>query len=116
MKRHRSVVVGLSLGVLVAVWALALTRASSAQVASPTSVEPIVADNARRMLEEGRRVFRYETFGDEAYWGDTLKLHRAIAGAKLGGRLGRSDVSCTIVCAIFSMMLRFDEGRILVIP
>ena len=44
-----------------------------------------VTDNARRMLEEGRRVFRYETFGDEAYWGETLKLHRAIAGAKLGG-------------------------------
>lgn len=37
------------------------------------------------MLDEGRRVLRYETFGDEAYWGDTLKLHRAIAGAKLGG-------------------------------
>jgi hypothetical protein len=30
-------------------------------------------------------VFRYETFGDEAYWGETLELHRAIAGAKLGG-------------------------------
>jgi hypothetical protein len=44
-----------------------------------------VADNARRMLDEGRRVFRFETFGDEAFWGDTLKLHRAIAGAKLGG-------------------------------
>jgi hypothetical protein len=44
-----------------------------------------VTDNARRMLDEGRRVFRFETFGDEAFWGDTLKLHRAIAGAKLGG-------------------------------
>jgi hypothetical protein len=85
MKRDRSIVVGVSFGVLVTIWALALTRASSAQVASQTSVEPVVADNARRMLEEGRRVFRYETFGDEAYWGDTLKLHRAIAGAKLGG-------------------------------
>jgi hypothetical protein len=42
-------------------------------------------ENARQLLDEGRRVFRYETFGDEAYWGETLKLHRAIAGAKLGG-------------------------------
>ena len=41
--------------------------------------------NAQQMLEEGRRIFRYETFGDEAYWSDKLKLHRAIAGAKLGG-------------------------------
>jgi hypothetical protein len=41
--------------------------------------------HARLLLDEGRRVFRYETFGDEAFWGDTLKLHQAIAGAKLGG-------------------------------
>ncbi len=36
-------------------------------------------------LTAGRATFRYETFGDEAFWGDTLKLHRAIAGAGLGG-------------------------------
>jgi hypothetical protein len=41
--------------------------------------------NARRMVEEGRRSFRFDTFGDEAFWGDTLKLHQAIEGAKLGG-------------------------------
>jgi len=41
-------------------------------------------ENARVMLNEGRRVFRFETFGDEAFWGDTLKLHQAIAGSKLG--------------------------------
>jgi hypothetical protein len=37
------------------------------------------------MIEEGRRIFRFDTFGDEAFWGDTLKLHQAIAGVKLGG-------------------------------
>jgi hypothetical protein len=41
--------------------------------------------NAQQMLEEGRRIFRYDTFGDEVYWSDTLKLHRAIEGEKLGG-------------------------------
>ncbi|MGH9963091.1 MAG: hypothetical protein ACREBC_39240, partial [Pyrinomonadaceae bacterium] len=44
-----------------------------------------IDSNAQQMLEEGRRIFRYDTFGDEAYWSDKLKLHRAIAGAKLGG-------------------------------
>jgi len=33
----------------------------------------------------GRQTFRFDTFGDEAYWGDTLGLHKAIEGAKLGG-------------------------------
>jgi len=33
----------------------------------------------------GRQIFRFDTFGDEAWWGDTLKLHQAIAGARNGG-------------------------------
>jgi mono/diheme cytochrome c family protein len=37
------------------------------------------------MIEEGRRIFRFDTFGDEAFWGDELKLHQAIVGQKLGG-------------------------------
>jgi hypothetical protein len=41
--------------------------------------------NAQRMIEQGRQIFRYDTFGDEAFWGDTLKLHRAIEGTKFGG-------------------------------
>jgi hypothetical protein len=33
----------------------------------------------------GRKIFRFDTFGDEAFWGDTLGLHRAIAGRANGG-------------------------------
>jgi hypothetical protein len=42
-------------------------------------------ENIARMIDEGRRTFRFDTFGDEAFWGDTLRLHQAIAGEKLGG-------------------------------
>jgi hypothetical protein len=41
--------------------------------------------NGERMIEEGRRIFRFDTFGDEAFWGGTLELHRAIEGQHLGG-------------------------------
>jgi hypothetical protein len=40
---------------------------------------------AARFFSEGRQVFRYDTFGDEAFWGGTLQLHKAIEGAKFGG-------------------------------
>jgi hypothetical protein len=40
---------------------------------------------AKVMLDDGRRTFRKDTFGDEAFWGDTLQLHKAILGAALGG-------------------------------
>ena len=41
--------------------------------------------NAQAMMEEGKKTFRYDTFGDEAFWGDALQLHKAIAGEKHGG-------------------------------
>ena len=41
--------------------------------------------NAGRMLDEGRQTFRFDSFGSEAFWGDTLGLHRAIAGERFGG-------------------------------
>ena len=45
----------------------------------------LVFANANRMVMEGRHIFRFDTFGDEAFWGDTLKIHQAIAGAENGG-------------------------------
>jgi hypothetical protein len=44
----------------------------------------LIRENAQQMIEEGRRIFRFDTFGDEAFWGDTLKLHQAIACAGKG--------------------------------
>jgi hypothetical protein len=44
-----------------------------------------VDENAQSLFSEGKRIFRFDTFGDEVYWSDTLRLHQAIAGEKLGG-------------------------------
>jgi hypothetical protein len=44
-----------------------------------------IAENSSRLFEEGREIFRYDTFGSEAFWGGKLQLHRAIAGERLGG-------------------------------
>ena len=41
--------------------------------------------NATEKITRGQQVFRFDTFGDEAFWGDTLGLHTAIKGAALGG-------------------------------
>ena len=40
---------------------------------------------AQALVEDGKQVFRFDTFGDEAFWGDKLKLHQAIQGSKFGG-------------------------------
>jgi hypothetical protein len=49
----------------------------------PGGDDVIVA--AAKSVMNGRTIFRFDTFGDEAFWGDTLKLHLAIAGKANGG-------------------------------
>src|SRR5512143_233280 len=44
-----------------------------------------INEHSTRMIEEGRKIFRFETFGSETFWGDALQLHKAIAGEKNGG-------------------------------
>lgn len=48
-------------------------------------IEDTVSSYSKRMIEEGRDTFRHETFGGEAFWGDALRLHEAIAGEKNNG-------------------------------
>src|SRR6185312_1369546 len=45
----------------------------------------VVASNIASMTDQGRQTFRFDTFGDETFWGDQLQLHTAIEGAKQGG-------------------------------
>src|SRR5215813_18530 len=39
-----------------------------------------VEDNSMQMLQSGKQIFRFDTFGDQAFWGDQLRLHEAING------------------------------------
>jgi hypothetical protein len=41
--------------------------------------------NTIKMINEGQRTFRHDTFGNEGFWGEQLRLHEAIAGAANGG-------------------------------
>ena len=52
---------------------------------SQSTNQDSTANNAVRLVALGRQIFRFDTFGDQAFWGDTLKLHQAIEGSALGG-------------------------------
>ena len=51
----------------------------------PASFDVVIEQHARNLLESGRQIFRFDTFGSEAFWGNQLQLHEAIKGAALGG-------------------------------
>ena len=53
--------------------------------ASGSRFDQAIQTNADELMEEGRQAFRYDTFGDEAFWTDALELHLAIAGESRGG-------------------------------
>jgi len=58
----------------------------SAQAASKRSeARKNATKKAKAIFRKGKRFFRNATFGDEAFWGDALQLHRAISGAANGG-------------------------------
>src|SRR5713101_3182014 len=78
MRFSVAVVACLGLGVL--------TVAAWHAVARPaTAFDRVIEENADRMIADGRQTFRFDTFGDETFWGDALQLHRAIAGERNGG-------------------------------
>jgi mono/diheme cytochrome c family protein len=55
------------------------------QARPQTPFDKTIVDNAGRMVEDGRKIFRFDTFGDEAFWGGQLRLHDAVQGEKFGG-------------------------------
>ena len=100
LQRHRLLprftVVAVS-GTAVAAMVLAVAAYSQTAPAVETGVAPkaavvralatdsTIVENAKTLLEKGRAIFRFETFGDEAWWTDTIQLHKAIAGDRHGG-------------------------------
>jgi cytochrome c peroxidase len=58
----------------------------AADAATDASAPPDpVKAAAAALVDEGRQTFRFDTFGDEDFWGGTLKLHQAIEGSAHGG-------------------------------
>jgi hypothetical protein len=86
MKVSKSVVGPFLLLFIFCAWTLqAQTQKAAPKPKSEAGFSQVIQTNAQQMLEDGRKIFRFDTFGSEAFWGDTLKLHQAIAGEKNGG-------------------------------
>ena len=74
-------------------WAVVALGAAGCEEGAPVVAAPVAAaaQGPRHAAEvpvdreAGRRIFRFDTFGDEAFWGGALKLHDAIQGSAHGG-------------------------------
>ena len=85
MCRRLLLIIGATLVALVLLLATKMGRSAQDYSSAVSPADRAMEANDDRMIAEGRRTFRFDTFGDEGFWGDTLHLHQAIAGGKLGG-------------------------------
>jgi hypothetical protein len=87
MKKHSLILVllGIIFIFIMSTMLIQCTSSMAQPVAGGKETEDPITANANKMMAEGKQTFRFETFGDEAYWTDGLQLHKAIAGEKNGG-------------------------------
>ncbi|MGI8601864.1 MAG: hypothetical protein ACR2OZ_02580 [Verrucomicrobiales bacterium] len=60
-------------------------RAGFFRAAAAPEHDNTILANAHSLINSGRQIFRFDTFGSEKFWGDKLRLHEAVAGANNGG-------------------------------
>ena len=58
---------------------LAIMSQNRDSIGHARDFDELIESNSHQFMEQGRKTFRFDTFGDEAFWGDSLKLHQAIA-------------------------------------
>src|SRR6266511_3374431 len=77
--------VGVTLGVVAALVLVAGVVVNATVSAVTRTNRPHAMTPDPSLVTKGRQIFRYDTFGDQAFWGGALQLHRAVEGAKNGG-------------------------------
>jgi hypothetical protein len=52
---------------------------------NPVELVPASVSEGKGLINEGKNIFRFDTFGDEEFWSGLLHIDKAIAGAANGG-------------------------------
>lgn len=77
-------------------------------------------DNSQELVDQGRQIFRFDTFGDEAFWGDTLRLHQLVAATTphqaldLGLKVDSDALPPSLVRAIKHGKVNLDDPAVTV--
>jgi hypothetical protein len=60
-------------------------RSSADRSGDPDNFNSAIQASANELMKKGKAVFRFETFGNEAFWTDKLQLHKVLVDQKHGG-------------------------------
>src|SRR4026207_1046472 len=90
----------------------------SAETEELADFDKEIAANARSMVQEGRSIFRFDTFGDEVFWGDTLRLQEALSSVSpkkalaLGLKVDVNALPQSVIKALKEGKVNLDDPKV----
>lgn len=85
---------------------IAAVDESSTKSAGSSQFSNSAEDNAKTLINQGRHIFRFDTFGDEAFWTDALHMQQAVStlspqtALTLGLKVDAQALSPSVIQAI----------------
>lgn len=79
--RIRRTAIRVSVVALVIAGAIAGLASRRASEGASLSGSGAVSQGSQALVDEGKRIFRFETFGDEKFWTDTARMHEVVQKA-----------------------------------
>jgi hypothetical protein len=92
--------------------------AAEKQVTQDSTFLGSAESNSQEMIQQGRHIFRFATFGDQAFWGGELKLHQTINGLTprqalaLGLKVDSQALPPAVIQAIQSGTVNLDDPTV----
>src|SRR5262249_32934254 len=119
--KHYSVVVGVCLflvGLIIGGYNLQLVPAQDDDKKSDFLGN--ARQNARQLVDQGQQIFRFDTYGDETFWGDQLGLHQVVASTSpsqaldLGLKVDSEKLPPAVVAEIRSGRINLNDPAVTV--
>src|SRR5262249_30906978 len=114
----RAYVTVLLTAVLLGLAAIAVPGAKHADQKTTSQFLGSAEDNSKQLINQGRQIFRFDTFGDQAFWGGQLQLHHAINtltprnAPALGLKVDSDALSPSTVEAIMHGKVNLDDPAV----
>jgi hypothetical protein len=108
------------LGLFIAVTTVLVGCSSSEESTSVADPDPQLSADSKSMspalVQEGKKIFRYDTFGDETFWTDTLRMHEVIRTAvspntalSVGLKVDADALPAEVKAGILNKTIDLDE-------
>src|SRR5215217_7369954 len=85
MKHKNGLIIAASLFILIITFAQCTKTAKVEESQNDLTISSRSNGGNKNTIEQGKEIFRFDTFGDEDFWSGLLHIDKAIAGSGNGG-------------------------------